>query len=316
MTYKKRLVCLLVIISVLALTYAGSIIFSYDMGNARSVSLVWLEPGNAGRVNRIVINSEWEEYELSADNSQWFVSHNDNRYPARLARIEDFLRTLTVRSPWPVRSAGASAHDRFGLGEDAYRITLYADNSILLDLLIGDDDITGFDAYVRRAGQNEVRSGSNNLKAFLRPPSTWYNLRLIPESEGRNVDSLNVQRLSVFSGETAFGEYHFTRRNRGWDISGIVVENPDFISIESYILDILNAEGINFNDSISSLDPMFNHARIVLEFGNGSVITIRLTEIDEEGNRLAHVSGRTLIFTIPGWVAGRLFRNAAAFEAL
>ena len=315
MTYKKHLIFLLSLIAVLALVYTASIVFSYDMGSTRSASYVWLDSGTAGRINRIVINAELQEYELVKRNDQWFVLHpvNGRGFPARRLRIEDFLGVLATRSPWPVRTTSANAHERFGLDENASRITIYAEGSILLDLLVGYDDATGFETYLRKADQNEVRSGDNSLKTYItRPAESWYNLRLVSESESGNVNVSGVQRLSVF---TPSGEQHFTRRNRGWEITGIVVDDPDFNAVENYIRDIINTEGMNFEEYIAVSDPIFNHSRIVLEFGNGRVINIRFSESSEaDGSRLAHVTGREYIYIISGWTAGRLFMEAGDFE--
>ena len=315
MAYKKRLVCLLALIAVLALFYIGSFVFSYDMGNTRSASYAWLDSRDAGRITRIAFNTGWEEFELAKRGDQWFVSHNGSEYPARLLRVEDFLRILTTRSSWPVRSTSASYSDRFGLNENAARVTVYSEQTPLLDLLIGDEDPMGREAYFRRAGQNEVRSGDSSINMYISGRvASWYNLRLVSESEGGNVNVGSVQRLSVRNGEGTQNVQQFSRRNRGWDVTGIVTENLDHNSIENYIRDILNTEGSNFVDSVSSFDPVFNHSNITLEFGNGRVVNIRLTDGDEEGHRLANVSGREYIYSIPVWIASRLFRDAASFE--
>jgi len=177
MTYKKQLVFLLTLISILALFYTFSIVFSYDRSSVKTALYTWLEPETAVRINRIVFNTGWEEFELIKRNNQWFVSHNGGEFPARQARIEDFLNILTARSAWPVRSANAATHNRFGLGEYASRLTIYDNFSVLLDLLVGDYDLTGNEAYFRRAGQNEVRSGDSFILTYMTSPvESWYDV--------------------------------------------------------------------------------------------------------------------------------------------
>jgi hypothetical protein len=310
MTYKKRIIFLLSMITVLVIIYALSIIFSYDMGNTRSASYIWLDSRTARNITAISFNTGWEEFELNKRNNQWFISHNAYEYPARQLRIDDFLNILTTRAAWPVRSSNVTAHERFGLDETASRIRIFQDSAVLLDLLIGNEDEVKREVFLRKAGQNEVRSGDNSIVAFLtNPVVSWYNLRLIPESEGGNID--NVQRLSVFTGDDI---QIFTRRNRRWEVTGLEITNQDNNSIDNYIRTILNTEGTDFIDHYSSGDPVFNHSRLVLEFGNGRTITIRLTESDEEGYRLANIEGREYIYTIPPWSANRLFRDADSFE--
>jgi len=313
MTYKSRLISLLILIAALVFAYAGSFIFSYSRDNERSASHVWLDSNAAARVNKLVINTFWDEFEFLKKNNQWFINLNNHEYPARQARIEDFIRVFTTRSSWPVRSSSASAHERFGLDGRASRIIFYNDNSALLDLLMGDDDIMGSGAYFRKAGQNEVRSGDNSVRSYLNGDVTsWYNLRLIPESEGGNVTINNIQRLTVINGEET---KVFTRSNRVWDITGVNVSNPDVSKIEEYINFVLNAEGEDFINPVKASGMSFDHIRLILEFGNGNIIIIYLSDSDEVNKRYASLSSSNYFYQIPLWVSIRLLRNAESFEA-
>ena len=313
MTYKNRLICLLSLIAVLALFYAGSFIFNSEAGNTRSSSMFWLDSQLAGRVDRIAISVNVQNYELVKRDNQWFVLYDGGEYPARRLRVEDFIGIFTKRAAWPVRSSDAASHERFGLDTDtADRLTVYGENNVLLDLLAGFEDGTGQEVYVRRYAQSEVRSGDRLLRSYLSGTvSGWYNLRLIPESEDGKVSAKNVQRLSVYDGDTT---QVFSRRNRRWTVSGIEVTNPDQSRIENYISIILNTEGDNFDDSVSIDAPELGRNRITVELDNGSVITIRISESDESGRRYAHVFGRDYIYVIPPWASVRLFMGPSSFE--
>jgi len=313
MTYKNRIIFLVSIIGVLVCAYTVSLILNSNFAGARSSSYVWLDSKSAERTTRIAINAGENQFELAKKTNQWFVLHNGLEFPARHVRIDDFLSVLTTRSAWPVRSSSESTHERLGFNEYSSRVTIYGEYSVLLDLILGNDDIFRNETYFRKAGLNEVRSGDSSLRVYLTGPVTaWYNLRLIPESEGNNLDADSVQRLTVFSGgETQI----FSLINRRWEVSGVTVANPSQQAIENYVRSILNLEGDNFVDSVSRDDPMFNDSRITLELGNGRIITIRFSEADEYGKRFAHVNGREYVFSIPIWIAGRIFRDASAFEA-
>jgi len=309
-TYKKKLICLLVIIFVLTLAYAGSFIFSPDMNNARSASHLWLDANAADKVNRFVLNNGWEILEFIKRNGQWFVNYNNHEYPARRLRIDDFLNIFTTRSQWPVRSAGAEVNDRFGFNAGASRITFYENFSVLLDLFLGDDDLFGRESYFRQAGKNEIRSGDSSVRTYLEGAVTsWYNLRLIPETENRSININNLQRLSIYNEGV---NQVFTRSGRSWEISGINVENPDMSNVTEFINFVLNSEGEDFIDPHTVID--FNYSRISLEFGNGSIITINVSGPDEINKRYARVSNSDYIYQIPLWVTVRLFRTAESFE--
>jgi len=310
MTYKNRLIFLETLIGVLLVTYIASVIFTSDIGS-KSSSYTWLDSKTAEKTVRIVIKDADNEIELKKKSSQWFVSYNGLEYPAKQLRVEDFLKILTTRSAWPVRSTNASTHERFGLEQSVFRVTIYGE-TVLLDLIAGYEDVYKNEIYLRKAGQNEVRSGDSAIKSYISSPVTgWYNLRLIPETENGSIDLKSVQRLSVYTPQET---QVFSRKNRKWEISGISVGNPDQNAVDTYIRQILNVEGDNFENSVNSEDPMFDKTSIVLELGNGRIVTIRFSDADETGRRFAHVSGKDYIYMIPKWQADKLFKNASTFE--
>jgi len=312
MTYKNKLYFLTALIAVMVLLYSGSLILNSDIGTKRS-SFAWMDSKTAEKTTKIAVSAGEEKFELIKQNKMWVVLYNGNAYPARDVRVQDFLSFFTTRDSWQVRSSSASTHERFGLGADASSVSFYADNVLQLELLLGYEDPNNrSESFFRRQGQNEVRSGNSSISAYVSSAvSNWYNLRLVSDSGGSHVDLNTVQRLSIYApDETQI----FTRRNRGWVISGIEIADPDIPAIESYIRGILSAEGDNFSDTVSVNDQIYNHSRLVLELGNGNVVTIRLSDPDESGRVFANVSGSELIYSIPAWSAGRLFREAASFE--
>jgi len=309
MTYKNRLIFLGSLIGALIVIYIVSIIITSGVGS-KSSSYVWLDSKSAGKIVKIAIKDNENEYELRKINHQWFVLNNGIEFPAKQLRVEDFLKILTTRSSWSVRSTSASTHGRFGLEQSADRVTIYGE-TVLLDLLAGNEDIFKNEIYMRKAGQNEVRAGDNAIKSYLSSPvSSWYNLRLIPESESGSIDLSSIQRLSVYTPQET---QIFSRKNRKWEVSGISVEKPDQSIIDNYIRQVITVEGDNFEDSVKSDDPMFDTTSMSLELGNGRIITIRFSPADESGGRFAHVSGKDYIYFIPAYQAGKLFKSAASF---
>jgi len=312
MAYKKKLIVLLSVIAALTLIYTASLIFDPEKTAVRSASYVWMDSRLVTSVNRIVLSADGESRELVKKNNEWFVLHNGEEYPARQARVEDFLAIFTKRVQSPVRYSNAASHALLGLdSETASRITVYGENSTLLDILVGWEDNTGKEVYIRRAGQNEVRSGEYLLTVYLSgEASSWYNLRLFPESEDGRLTLDDVQRLLVYSSSEPL---IFSRSSWEWAVSGAEIANPDYSIIESYIRTILITEGDDFSDVSFDASDLYN-SRIILELGNGSVRTIRLSEADDTGRRLAHVSGSRYVYSLPAWSANRLFRNASEFE--
>jgi len=325
MTYKKKLTVLTGIIAALAVVYILTIIFDPERRGSRSAAYAWLEPGQTEKITGITITKSDETVALVKNGGKWFVSNNGKDYPARDLRVEDFIAALSKRAPYPVRSSSASNHERLSLtDEQAVRITVAAGAGLpLLNLLIGQADQTGQNVYLRKQGQNEVRSGEDIFTSYTRSSlSSWYNLRLFPETENGKLTAANVQRLTVYhptedgrqNGGVSGPPQIFTRSGKVWTFN-FELANPDMKKVDSYIQDILTTSGDDFVDYITPSDSMFNHSRIALELGDGSIRTIRLGPPEENGEQFAAVSGSDWVYTIPNWVNQRLFADASFFEA-
>jgi len=320
MIYKKKLNVLLGIIAALALIYVLTIIFAPERRGARSAAYSWLDPAETGKISGITIASGDETINLARNGGKWFVSHDGKDYPAKTARVEDFIAALAKRAPYPLRSSSASSHERLSLTDDkSTRVTVAAGAGLpLLNLLIGQTDLTGQNVYLRKQGQNEVRSGEDIFSIYTRTGVTaWYNLRLFPESEGGKFDASHVQRLTVYPPPADDGGEApariFTRKGKEWTFN-FEIAGPDMKKIDNYIRDIINTSGDDFIASVASSDPMFNNSRIVLELGNGSTNTIRLGPPDQDGKCYAAVSGSDWVYSIPEWVIQRLFPDIENFE--
>jgi len=318
MTYKRKLYILSGIIAVLAVVYMLTIVFDPERVGSRSAAYSWLEPGQNDRISGITIARSDETITLVRNGGKWFVSHNGKDYPAREMRIEDFIAALSKRAPYPVRSSSASSHERLSLTEGkAVRVTIAAGAGLpLLNLLIGQGDLTGQSVYLRKQGQNEVRSGEDIFTSYTQSALTsWYNLRLFPETENGRLTTANVQRLTVYhpAGGVNAPPQIFTRSGKSWTFN-FELANPDMAQVENYIRDILNTSGDDFADYITPSDPLFNNSRIVMELGDGTIRTIRFGPPDENGGVLAAVSGSDWVYSIPNWANNRFFVNAEYFE--
>jgi len=314
MTYKNKIITLSGVIAALAIVYILTIIFDPQRAGARSDLYSWLEPGQNNRISGISITKPGETLNLSHNGGKWFVTRDGKDYPARKVRVEDFLTLLSKKAPYPVRSSSPSTHERLSLTPDtATQITVSAGSGPpLLALLIGQTDITGQNVYLRKQGQNEVRSGEDKFSVYTNSAlSSWYNLRLFPENEDGKLDAKDIQRLTVYPPDNGPSQI-FTRSNREWTFN-FEISNPDFSKVDSYIRDILGVSGDDFIDGISLSDPMFNAARVIMELGNGATKTLRLS-VDEEGKRYATISGSDFVYSIPSWAVGKLFVEADTFK--
>jgi hypothetical protein len=315
MVYKKKLILLSGLTALLALIYAAALIFDPERVNARNAAFVWLDAEGADRADSVVISRQGEEIvSLIRKNGLWFVPAGGIDLPVKQARVEDLFRILSARGAYPLRASSAASHERLGLAEGtASRIIIRGGAGAypLLDLLVGNQDAAGREIYLRRQGQNEVRSGDARIASYVNGTAgSWYDLRLFSETEA--VDVGMVQRLSVdYPGGTAGPPLSLSRSGTGWTMGSL---SADTQRVELYIRSVLDAEGEDFLPAPDS--PVFNEGRITLELGDGTNRIIRCGPLDEEGKRRsAQVTGSPYVYQLAEWTLGRLFREASYFAA-
>jgi hypothetical protein len=316
MVYKKKLILLSGLTALLALIYAAALIFDPERVNARNAAFVWLDAEGADRADSIVISRQGEEIvSLARKNGLWFVPAEGIDLPVKQARVEDLFRILSARGAYPLRASSAASHERLGLAEGtAARIIIRGGAGAypLLDLLVGNQDAAGREIYLKRQGQDEVRSGDTRIASYVNGTAgSWYDLRLFPEGSGGTIDTGMVQRLSVDYPGGIAEPLTLSRSGTGWTMGSL---SADTQRVELYIRSILDAEGEDFLPVPDS--PVFNEGRITLELGDGTNRIIRCGPLDEEGKRRsAQITGSPYVYQLAEWTLGRLFREASYFAA-
>jgi hypothetical protein len=203
MGYKQHFRILLGLTAALALVYGLTVVFDPQRNGRRTDTYTWLEPRLRDSVDRIELRGAGDgsagAVVLLRRNGRWLVPAEGREYPARQSRIEDLLEDLSRRDTYSPRSVSPSSHGRFGLaGDAAGRITLGGGAGLpLLDLLVGENDAGG-GVYLRRAGNNEVRSGEDRFSSYVNSQrKSWYDLRLFPDDGGDRITADLVQRIVV-----------------------------------------------------------------------------------------------------------------------
>jgi hypothetical protein len=307
----------------LALIYVATLVFDPEQINTRDADYAWLDQKRVEQADRIELVHDGSRIELARRSGEWVALHNGLEYPAKQARVEDLLHTLSRTAPYPLR--GRSAHERFGLAEEeADRIIVRGGlaEAPLLDLLVGNADALGA-VYLRKSGQDEVRSSaSSTIGSYaLSSAASWYNLRLFPETSGAPLGVDAVQRVVLYAPDGPAGEageappaveQTLARNGAGWIVSNAEGEQDfDVQRAESYIRGLLDSEGDDFAGTLSSGDPAFDRAWVRLELGNGTSRVIRLGPALENNQYRASAEGagaRTgFVFALSEWRKNTLF---------
>jgi hypothetical protein len=347
MVYKQKLIILSALTGALALIYAAALIFSPDRVSTRNNFYVWLDPKWAEQVDRIEIqgntpdtagaSAEVSTITLVRRNNAWFAEYADREFPAKEARVEDLLGLLSTKALWPLQGSSAVSHERFGLTESGSDRVILRGGPVgppLLDLLIGDTDTTGRNVYLRKRGQNEVRSGDGGIASYLGFSRTsWYNLHLFQDYQNLSTDM--VQRVTVTAPPqegivpTAGRPLVFTRNGDGWTVEGMPQDTLDVSKVEPWVRAILDAEADDFvMTGLSPTEFSPTDGRILLELGDGNTRTIRLgpelprgeadaaVPVENTGRRrsAAVSSEPQYVYVLSPWMVTRLFRDAAYFS--
>jgi hypothetical protein len=335
MEYRRKLLLLSSLTAFLALAYVLTLVLDPERRGRRSDAYVWLESRLRDSIDRIDIQGAGspEVLSLLRKNGSWMLSRDAGgeypalEYPVREARVNDLLDELSRRDSYPRRSSSASAHGRFGLEEgQAARLTLRGGAGLpLLELLVGNSDAGG-DIFLRKAGNNEVRSGKDRLSSYLDGQAgPWLNLRLFPESEDNRITAESVQRLRVLAPaektETGDGgspaaplPVLISRQQNSWRITaGDLSLEPEDIEktrVDSYITGILNTTGDDFVSPVLPPETAF----ISLELADGRVLTLRLSPAGDSDPWRAAVSGSPYGYALASWAVDRLFREPEYFR--
>ena len=322
----RKIYILAGLVVALALIYTATLIFEPERINTRDANYAWLDEKWVEQADRIELIHDGTSISLARKSGEWFVTRDGLDYPAKQLRVEDLLHVLSSKAPYLLR--GSSSHERFGLTEDsADRIVIQGglSETPLLDLLVGDADTLGA-VYMRKNNQDEVRSSASSTIASyaLSSVTSWYNLRLFPDTGSASTSVDTVQRIVIHappavsdtSEEDAplapVSEQTLTRNGSGWLISDSSGErDADVQQVESYIRGLLDIEGDDFVTSIQASDPVFDVGWVRLELGNGSRRVIRLGPPLENSRHSAIAEGSnartSFVFALSEWRKNTLF---------
>jgi len=332
MPYKKKLVILGSTAVFLALVYALTLFFDPARINARNERFTWLPAGARDQADRIEISRGEDKLELVLRNGKWFAileAGQPEEVPVKQGRIDDLFRLLGTRGAFPYRGSSTASHEALGLSGSGPRLVIRGGAGLpLLDLLIGQDDVSGNEVFLRKNGENAFRSGERLIATYLNGErSSWYDLKLFEETPITQVQRVRV-RFSGYTGpedETplvGYIDYTITRNGENWTMEGN--ETPlDAVTVEAWIQGILEATGENFLPA-SFRNDFTAVARITVELGDGSSLSVQIGSANPDGpptieglpamGTPALAGDKPYMFVLPRWTVTRLLRERGYFR--
>jgi len=326
MSYKSHRARLSVLVGLLALVYGATFLFDPDRRAAGAAGYAWLDVESAERAIRIELTAPLADgprtVTLVRKNNVWLLVRDAVEYPARQERVRDLLALLSAKAAYPVRANSAQAHKKLGLDEKtAPRISLYgaAGTAPLLALLIGDRDPTGQEVYLRRAGDDQVRSGPDLISAYVGDAAkSWAELRLFPPGRQPGLSVDKIQRVLVQHEGASF----ILARDAGrrWIIEGAAERKVDVLKAESYLKALVEAEAEDLV-SAGAATAELRGSLITMELGDTQTLSIAIAPAAEKdgipvtGNRNATLSDSRYVYALAEWTVERMLKERDYFFA-
>ncbi|MDR1931128.1 MAG: hypothetical protein LBQ44_10955, partial [Treponema sp.] len=274
MPYKKKVTILAVLTGVLGILYGFTLVFDPQRVSERNASFSWLSGEARDEADRIqVIRPGAEPLSLIRKNDAWYaLLGSGQEVPAKQGRVDDIFRILSEKGAFPLRGSSPASHEELGLlPEGASRLIIRggAGTVPLLDLLIGADDSSGREVFLRNNGENGFRSGDRLIATYVNGADTaWYNLRLFRDDLSSSVQRLRVSPLK--NGEDD-EDYVLARSGDTWVFEGDR-RKPDGAKAAEWVKGLFDVQGDYFISGAEA--PELSSARITVELGDGSIITI------------------------------------------
>ncbi|MDR0402039.1 MAG: hypothetical protein LBH35_00460 [Treponema sp.] len=310
----KKIYSLAGIAGVLALIYLLALFFDPARVNARNAAFTWLSPEARDLADRIEIYRPGEDvFVLQRSGSRWFAALGGAQAPVKQGRVDDLFRILCTRGAFPRLGTSASSHGELGLSpETASRLLIRGGAAALplLDLLVGNDDSAGREIYLRENGENEYRSGDRLIKSYVSgAAASWYDLKLFAENRAGEVQRIRISPVKDGEGDEDFS---VVRSGGGWMLESAAAGEIPAEAADAYARNIFEIQGDNFLSPEDAEGIEYSAARLSIEFGDGSVITVLAGE-ERDGARPVTVSGVPYVYLLSTPTAARLLRERSAF---
>ena len=203
----KRLKQLLIALGVLVALWIGSEVVNRTSGSG--VSTLTFATVDAASVDSVVMSGTNGTVRLVRTEASWSV----NGFEADTAFVVDLLETFGDEIRADVVARNAASHDRFDLGDDAHRITVYVGDAPAIDLLVGKRGRDFQTVFVRRPDEAEVYGVRTRLASLVdRRVDDWRDKHMVA------LDPDSIRGVKVARGRHT---YTLTRRDEGgWLVDG------------------------------------------------------------------------------------------------
>lgn len=318
MTFQKKVYLLSGLLGILVLIYVLSFVLDASRLEETQSRFSLVDPRALTSFTKIQIARPSENpLTILKRGQDWFVQLSEqDEFPAKKGRIEDFFALLSKKASYPVRARTKDAHEKLGLTQEkGKKVLLAGEKGTVAEFIFGDRDVSGQEVYFRIGQKDEVRSGSDTITSYIESsPSSWYDLRFFPQEGKLALTSDLVQRIRIE--EKGKVPLTLSRKEKNeWDCQeGATRFDADPQKVASYLQIVIATEGETFIPSTEKAEKQGTEkATINLELGDGR--TKRIVIYETKDNKFTGTSSDTAyLYSLAQWTVERLLKKGEDFK--
>lgn len=310
--FTRRALVLGGLIVVLAGTYVLGLVFSPARVEKRRAAQPLVEGLKTEAVAELRITGPEGTMELSKKAGGWVLPLGGRDYPGSASRVQVLLDFLKEVKRIRVATENPELWKDFGVGKDATRRLELRDQSgsSLLQLFIGNQEMSLSGDYVRVEGSNEVLLSDRSFAYYTgTDPRFWSDLRILPEAlKGQDIVRFSLDTRAVFGEQGAGGAARYTLlledgKAGAWKVEGQPGASLDAGEIEKLLNAVAGMEANEFAVGVSAKEAGLEkpRAQIVISTSGGQDHRLRVgAEAGERQHYLAR-EGSDYVYRVAEW---------------
>lgn len=322
MNFKRKLITLSIILSVLVVGYVLGIVFSPERVEKRRANVPLLTGIEKDKVWKIKVKSKDGELVIAKNSNGWSLSINNEAFPADKGKIERFIDALKKVKKSKIITNNPDNWKNFNVTKDtAKRFILYdKKNKEISDLYIGKEGLGGKGFYVRSATSNEViQTDSSSISYYLNTKDDfWSYLKVFPENiKKADIIKITIKKDTVFDKTDKVKQISYTlfkgdsKKEPVWKVEGNNVFKADDEKIGVLIDDLLSMEGNNFEAAIKEGEAGLADSKTMVSFTlqNGEKYSLIVGNKKKSAEQFYGKRGKgKYIYAISVWQLKRVFK--------
>ncbi|GEM_PF-2747823 len=256
MEFRRKIVVLLGIILVLAVSYTLGTIFSPENVHKRRSNIPLYANLKTDKVIKIEVGTKDGKIDIVKNGKAWSVLIDGKPYPANPNKVDSILKEIKKLKQGKVISKNPDNWKDFDVTKDKAKTIAFYDskNKKLVRLLVGKSGLGGSGYYVRRDDDNTVFQIERDISYYLNiKDDFWSYLKIFPQDIKKDkVIKVVVNKRGAFDDKDKYAELKYTlyknesKEGASWKIREAENKKIDEDEVDILLGDIIRLEGVRF----------------------------------------------------------------------